>query len=234
MVFANNMRAFSLTLTDASTGAERREYVDAMGTTWVTGEKDDEFFIMLKNGDTRDAMCKIFVDDVDLGYLYKMPRTRTSAPLGVLKPGQSWADSNLIAHALKFVEKTRAPAGGEDEDGRLPSTGSVTVQWYHCEWDNNCVKSETTRSTSAWSNASSASSASIMHKKEQSQLRSEEGSTASTLINYPNGPTARCGELLATTTVQYTSDFGLAVRGLLSADETGMTTKRQKTAVVVD
>ena len=73
-----------------------------------------------------------------------------------------------------------------------------------------------------------------MHKKEQSQLRSEEGSTASTLIIDHNGPTARCGELLATTTVQYTSDFGLAVRGLLSVDETGMTSKRQKTVVVVD
>lgn len=230
MVFANNMCAFSLTLTDASTGEGRREYVDAMGTTWVKGEKDDEFFIMLKNGDTRDAMCKIFVDDVDLGYLYKMPRTRTSAPLGVLKSGQSWSDSNLISHALKFVEKTRAPAAGEDEDGRLPSTGSVTVQWYNCVWENNCVKPET-KTTSSWSGASSASS-STMHKKEQSQLRSEEGSTASTLINDPNAQTARCGELLATTTVQYTSDFGLAVRGLLSADETGMTAKRQKTVAV--
>lgn len=232
MVFTNNMRAFSLTLTDASTGAERREYVDAMGTTWVKGEKDEEFFIMLQNQDSRDAMCKIFVDGVDLGYLYKMPRTRTSAPLGVLKSGQSWSDTNLISHALKFVEKTRKPAGGEDEDGCLPSTGSVTVQWYNCEWDYSCVKSETARSTSSWSGLSASSSS--MHKKEQSQLRSEEGSMASTLINDPNAPTVRCGEFVATTTVQYTSDFGLAVRGLLSADETGMTAKRQKTVVVVD
>jgi hypothetical protein len=73
-----------------------------------------------------------------------------------------------------------------------------------------------------------------MHKKEQSQLRSEEGSTASTLTNDPNGPTARCGELLATTTVQYTSDFGLAVRGLLTANETGMSAKRQKIVVIND
>ena len=49
MVFADNMRAFSLALTDASTGEERREYVDAMGTTWVKGEKGYEFFILLKN-----------------------------------------------------------------------------------------------------------------------------------------------------------------------------------------
>lgn len=229
MVFADNMRAFSLTLTDASTGEERREYVDAMGTTWVKGEKDDEFFIMLKNQDTRHALCRIFVDDVDLGYSYKMPRTRTSAPLGVLKSGQSWSDSNLISHALKFVENARA--GEEDEeDGRLPSTGSVTVKWYHCMWEHNSVKSETSQTTSSWSGSSASSS--TMHKKEQSQLRSEEGSTASTLVNDPKAQTARCGELLATTTVQYTSDFGLAVRGLLSADETGMTAKRQKTVVV--
>lgn len=235
MVFADNMRAFSLTLTDASTGEERREYVDAMGTTWVKGEKGDEFFIMLKNQDTRDALCKIFVDDVDLGYSYKMPRTRTSAPLGVLKSGQSWSDSNLVSHALKFVEKARVGGEDDDEDGRsLPSTGSVTVKWYHCMWEHNTsVKSETSRTTSSWSGSKAASS-STMHKKEQSQLRSEEGSTASTLVNDPKGPTVRFGELLATTTVQYTSDFGLAVRGLLSADETGMTAKRQKTVVVVD
>lgn len=226
MVFANNMRAFSLTLTDASTGEERREYVDAMGTTWVKGEMDDEFFLVLRNQDTRDALCKIFVDGVDLGYSCTMPRTRTSVPLGVLKSGQSWSDSNLISHALKFVEKTRASIGDE-EDGRLSSTGSVIVQWYRCMWEYNSVKYEST--TTSWSGSSASSS---MHKKEQSQLRSEEGSTASTIANHPNGPTARCGELLATTTVQYTSDFGLAVRGLLSADETGMTAKRQKTVVV--
>ena len=233
MVFADNMRAFSLTLTDASTGEERREYVDAMGTTWVKGEKDDEFFIMLKNQDLRDALCQIFVDDVDLGYSYRVPRTRTSAPLGVLKSGQSWSDSNLISHALKFVERTRASTGKEDdEDGRLPSAGSVTVKWYHCIWEYNSVRSETSKTTSSWSGSNASSS--TMHKKEQSQLRSEEGSTASTLVNDPKGPTTRCGELLATTTVQYTSDFGLAVRGLLSADETGMTAKRQKTVRIVD
>lgn len=230
MVFADNMRAFSLTLTDASTGEGRREYVDAMGTTWVRGERDEEFFIMLRNQDTRDALCRIIVDDVDLGYSYKMPRTRTSAPLGVLKSGQSWSDSNLISHALKFVEKTRASSG--EEDVRLPSTGSVTVKWYNCMWEYSSVKSDTAQTTSSWPGSSAASSS--MHKKEQSQLRSEEGSTASTLLNDFKGPTARIGELLATTTVQYTSDFGLAVRGLLSADETGMTAKRQKTVVNVD
>ena len=229
MVFADNMRAFSLTLTDACTDEERREYVDAMGTTWVKGETDDEFFIMLKNQDTRDALCRIFVDGVDLGYSYTMPRTRTSAPLGILKSGQAWADSELIAHALKFVEQPRASIGDE-EDGRTPSSGSVTVQWYNCMWEYNSVTSEAT--TTSWSGSRAPSSA--MHTKEQSQLRSEEGSTASTLTNDPKGPTARCGELLATTTVQYTSDFGLAVRGLLSADETGTTAKRRKTVVVVD
>jgi hypothetical protein len=228
MVFANNMRAFSLTLTDASTGEERREYVDAMGTTWVKGENDDEFFIILKNQDTRDALCKIFVDGVNLGYSYRMPRTRTSAPFGVLKSGQSWSDSNLISHALKFVEKARASTGeGDDDDGHLPSTGSVTVEWYHCTLEYDSVKTVTSETTSSWSGSNASSL--TMHKKEQSQLRSEEGSTVSTLSNDPNGPTIRCGELLATTTVQYTSDFGLAVRGLLSADEVGMTAKRQKT-----
>lgn len=232
MVLADNMRAFSLTLTDASTGEECREYVDAMGTTWVKGEKGDEFFLVLKNQDTRDALCRIFVDDVDLGYSYTMPRTRTSAPLGILKSGQAWADSELIAHALKFVEKPRASVGEEDEeDGRTPSSGSVTVQWYNCMWEYNSVTSESKKTTSSWSGSRAPSSA--MHKKEQSQLRSEEGSTASTLTNDPNGPTARCGELLATTTVQYTSDFGLAVRGLLSEDETGTTAKRRKTVVVM-
>ena len=114
---------------------------------------------------------------------------------------------------------------------RLPSTGSVTVKWYNCMWEYNSVTSESKKTTSSWSGSRAPSSA--MHKKEQSQLRSEEGSTASTLTNDPNGPTARCGELLATTTVQYTSDFGLAVRGLLSEDETGTTAKRRKTVVVM-
>ena len=57
----------------------------------------------------------------------------------------------------------------------------------------------------------------------------EESFIWSTFDHTSNGPTARCGELLATTTVKYTSDFGLAVRGILSAEETGVYAKRQKT-----
>lgn len=224
------MRLMRLTLTDASTGKARREYVAADGTTWVMGERDHQFFIELSNQEQFDALCKIYVDGVNLGYSYTMPRTRTSAPLGVLKSGQSWSDPSLISHALKFVEKTRASSEVE-EDRRLPSTGSVTVEWYYCLWNNNSVKSETSKVTSTWTGSSASST---MHKKEQSQLRSEEGSAAATIVNDSNGPTARCGELLATTTVHYTSDFGLAVRGLLSAAETGMTAKRQKTVIVVD
>tara|TARA_B110001452_G_scaffold96877_1_gene80154 strand:- start:4477 stop:5166 length:690 start_codon:yes stop_codon:yes gene_type:complete len=229
MVHADS-HAFSLTLTNACTGGERREYVDTIGTTWVKGEKDEEFFLVLKNTDLCDTLCKILVDNVDIGYLYEMPQHGLSAPLGILKSGQSWSDSNLTSHAFKFVEKKRAPLapGDEDQDGRLPSSGSVIVYWYKCKWDYDSVKSET-RTTSSWSGAASASSS--MHKKEQSQLCSEEGSIASTLTVDLKGPTARCGELLATTTVQYTSDFGLAVRGLLSSEETGMTVKRQKIVV---
>ena len=225
------MRAFSLTLTHASTGEERREYVDSMGTTWVMGEKDDEFFFVLKNRDSRDALCKMFVDGVDLGYSFKMPRTRTSAPIGILKSGQSWSESELISHALKFVETASAPTE-VDEDGRLTSVGSVTVQWFSCMWDYTTVKAEHTAVTSSWSGASSVSS--HMHKKEQSQLLSGKGSVVSTFDHTSNGPTARCGELLATTTVKYTSDFGLAVRGLLSAEETGMSAKRQKTVLSME
>tara|TARA_B110001450_G_scaffold126537_1_gene119151 strand:- start:20246 stop:20944 length:699 start_codon:yes stop_codon:yes gene_type:complete len=230
MVFANNNKSsFSLTLTDAFTGAYRREYVDAMGTTWVKGEKDDEFFFVLKNEDSRDALCKILVDGVDVGYSYKMPRTQTSDPIGVLKSGQSWSDSKLISHALKFVEKKQNVADiKDDEDGRLPSMGSVTVQWYALKIDFDSTVSDQTKMTSSWSGTLDVSTSS-MHKKEQSQLRSEEGASASTLSNDPNGPIARFGDLLATTTLCYTSDFGLAVRGLLSADETGMSVKRQRT-----
>ena len=224
-------RTFSLTLTNASTGEERREYVDAMGTTWVEGEKGDEYFIMLKNQDVRDVVCKIFVDDQDLGYSYAVPSLGQSQPFGVLKSGQSVSDSNLISHALKFVEKPRTPAVDEDdEDGRLPSSGSVRVEWYQCTWVLKSIKSDTSQTTSSWSG--SRASSSTMHKKEQSQLRSEEGSTASTLSTNTAGRVGRAGQLYAVTTVMYTSNFGLAVRGLLSADETGMITKRQKTVVI--
>lgn len=231
------MRAFGVTLTQASTGDARHEYVDdGTGAAWVKGEEDDEFFIVLTNNDIRPTLCKVYVDGVHLGYDYQLTAGATTPPLGVLKSGQSLVNSNLIVHALKFVKRTRDEcAPGEDsDDRRLPSAGSVTVKWYNCIWDGdpNAMYGPV-HSTKSWQGAAPSSSA-TMHRKEQSKLRSEEGSTASALSNSSTGLRARCGELLDTTTIQYTSDFGLAVRGLLTEEETGMTAKRQKTCTTMD
>lgn len=227
---------FSFALTDASTGHERREYVDTSGTTWVKGEKGDEFFIILENKGPRDAFCKVLVDGVNIGFGYNMPRGRRSTPIGVLKSGQSWSDTNLIMHALRFVEKSRDTIQDEDDynDNRTPSAGSVTVEWYACEWDYSTVEEGMTTTTHSWSGKAAKASSSSMHKKEQSQLRSEEGSAASSISNNSKGPRAKRGELLASTPVQYTSDFGLAVRGLLAEEECGMSAKRQKTCISVE
>ena len=235
MVFAP-VRAFGVTLTQASTGDARHEYFDGTGAAWVKGEEDDEFFIVLTNNDTRPALCKVYVDGVHLGYDNQLPAGATTPPLGVLKSGQSFAESNLITHALKFVKRTRDEcAAGEDEDDhRLPSAGSVTVKWYNCIWDSDATY-DPVHTTRSWQGTASSSSSATMHKKEQSQLRSEEGSAASSLSNSSTGLRARCGELLDTVTVQYTSDFGLAVRGLLTKEETGMSAaKRQKTCITID
>ena len=232
MVFAP-MRGFGVRLTQASTGDARHEYFDGTGAAWVKGEEDDEFFIVLTNNDLRPALCKVYVDGVHLGYDFQLPASQTSPPLGVLKSGQSFGDSNLLSHALRFVKRARDECTAEDEDDRrIPSAGSVTVKWYNCVWDGPSHKTDPTLTTTSWRGASATSS--TMHKKEQSQLRSEEGSAASSLCNPSSGVRARCGELLDTITVQYTSDFGLAVRGLLTEEETGMTSKRQKTCITIE
>ena len=218
------MYSFAASLTNASTGEELRMYEDGAGQAWVKGEPGDEFFIRLNNDDARHALCGVRVDGVGIGYDMPVLGKTRSIPLGVLKSGPSWSDESLITHALKFVEQKREAVGNDEDEGRPPTSGTVTVQWYEYGPRAN-VANDTT--TAKWSGGKNAASG--MHKKEQSQLRSEEGSAASTLKNYP-GPRPRRGALLHTITVRYTSDFGLAVRGLLSREETGMSAKRLKTA----
>lgn len=88
------IRAFGVTLTQASTGDARHEYFDGTGAAWVKGEEDDEFFIVLTNNGTRPALCKVYVDGVHLGYDYQLTAGATTPPLGVLKSGQSFAFSS--------------------------------------------------------------------------------------------------------------------------------------------
>ena len=235
-----SIRAFSLSLTDAATGEVRREYADARSEdVWIKGEQGEEFFLRLKNDDTCDAVCIIHVDGVDLGYRITMPSRRESPLLGVPKSGQSWSDSTVMWHALQFVERKRDDDDGsrvdDDEDRRLPEVGSVKVDWYQCEYDRDRTLTTGTEAvTKPWPGNSSGVSSSTMHKKEQSQLCSKEGSSVAEFTNRPTAPFARRGPLLATTKILYTSDFGLAVRGLLSAEECGMAPKRHKRCTAVE
>lgn len=221
-----------VTLTHASTGDERREYTDGMGSSWVKGEDGDEFFVVLTNEGSRTVMCKVEVDGVYLGYDVVLPHNTTSPPVGVLKRGQSFSESRIISHALKFVERKRnETTEGDEEDRRFSPVGSVAVEWYTCKRDYCATEKSSDYTTTSWTGGSDRLPR-TMHKKEQSQLCSEEGSTVSTLSTSQDDRLAlHCGALITTTTVQYTSDFGLAVRGLLSEEETGMTTKRQRTSI---
>lgn len=224
--------SFGLTLVDAVTREPLKEYHDgSTGTTWVKGEPGDEFFVVVKCEVRDDVKCKIAIDGKDLGYNWVSHAPDTSPFLGPLKSGQtisSGDDDHLTTHALRFVRHEVSRDAESTETHSI--SGSVTASWYtaecdarsECSWKMDDWTPEETRVTSG-------------HAKDSSVLRTVAGSMPGSLNTSVHTHFWRGVDRLRTLEIKYTTDFGLAVRGLLSDEETrpvkDETPKRRKTDV---
>ena len=211
---------FVASVVDANDKTALTERTDSGGTVWVKGEPGDEFFVTIRQlyDIGHAATAHINVDGKDLGYSLVWKRGPfVSSPLGPPKSGQSWDDSDMVTHAFKFMRHV-APQPSADDERRVPAAGSVTVTFYRAvvSADQTAPRQDT---TSEWTGSTDTAVAS--HKKEQASLRAGVGSVpgrlpraADTFYDHK--------EVLATITIRYTTDFGIAVRGLYTPDEVNM------------
>ena len=217
---------FTLRLVDAFTKTDLNERVDSNGRTWVKGDGGDEFFVVVEN--LKDPMssikCCISVDGVDLGYTWISHCINKSTPLGPMKSGQTFASGNdLTAHAFRFVrhertkdevkDETTRETKNEERDRHIPESGTVTAVWYVATNMGNSIESHRTTDWTGQTNSKTSS-----HKKDQSTLHATVGSVPATLP-MKNSWDYDTGRELARATIHYTTDFGMAVRGLYSTDE---------------
>lgn len=214
---------FYVHLVDATTGMPLQERTDANGAVWVKGEPGDEFFVLVeqdaRGGPACDVSASIKVDGASLGYRPVWKRENlpfTSNLLGPAKTGQLSTDSDMVTHAFKFLRHETTQNGDDDDDRGEPTTGSVVVTFRRAVFSDEMRKNVTT--VSEWVGSDEAVVAS--NKKEQVALRAGVGSVPSRICVRPT--VVRAHEVLETVTVRYTTDFGIAVRGLYTPDEVNM------------
>lgn len=214
--------AFVASVVDAKDNTALKERTDAGGTVWVKGDPGDEFFVTIGQlfdlGHTVTA--HIEVDGKDLGYSMVWHRAPfVSDPLGPAKSGQSWRDGDMVSHAFQFMRHVASHSSTHDEEGRrAPAAGCVTVTFYRATVSADQTETET-ESTSEWTGSTEAVVAS--HKKEQASLRAGVGS-APGRVPRATAMFYDCHETLSTITIRYTTDFGIAVRGLYTHEEVNM------------
>jgi hypothetical protein len=215
VVVGNNV----LRIVDAVTLRPLKEYVDSEDRIWVKGDHGSEFFVIVetKNMDSPHIKCSIKVDGNDIGYAWIVHSPDVSPPLGPLKHGQRCeAGEKLTSHAFKFIEED-AVIGNEDTVP-LPPAGCVTAKWSAAV--ESGVPPPVKVDFNTWSE-SVIGAKGTSHKKDASIVRAGQGHTPSELPMYQSKQYSSTHDL-TTATVYYTSDFGLAVRGLLKNEETGM------------
>jgi hypothetical protein len=107
-----------------------------------------------------------------------------------------------------------------NEDGGFPAAGGITVTFYRATASAHQAEIKTETITSEW-RGSDETVAVASHKKEQSSLRAGIGTTLGRLPTASDVAYDR-HEVLATLNVRYTTDFGIAVRGLYTPEEVNM------------
>jgi hypothetical protein len=198
-----------------------RERVDKDGVTWCVGEPNKEFWIQMGQMHSWHAsLLYLEVDGADIGYSmsFKKHWIGTTNPLGAIKSGQDWNSTDpLTTHAFKFMRHDVVKDDNDEDDirGNTPA-GSITMYVHKCVPG---VKTELPQdgTTSAWT-PSSSTGANVTHKKEQAALRAGVGSTPGSLNAVSNDAIDDLGEVCRIT-IRYTTDFGMAVRGLYTEEE---------------
>ena len=208
---------FSLSLVDAVSGEELREYKADDTSTWVKGDPGEEFFIVVGcHMPPKSIVCALEVDGKDIGYNWICHRANTSMQLGPIKSGQEVGSctADIVTHAFRFVE-VDANGGGEAGDGNEegpPGHGTIVATWYNAEQ----VHTQTPPSScsfNAWEGDAEGSLLTTDNKKDCSVLRSTSGSMPGSLPVVSDSVYEK-RDKIGSLEIKYTTDFGIAVRGL--------------------
>ena len=207
---------FSVALVDAVTQEQLSEYTASDGSTWVKGEPGDEFFVSVQTEVSNfSVVCCIEVDGKDIGYTWVTHKADISPPLGPLKGGQSLSTSakDIVTHAFRFVElEANRTESNEADDDRVvpPGNGEVTAIWYTAR-ETGLLNSDL--KIGEWTGDRLEGDRLTDNKKDCSVLRSMNGSMPGSVPGV-SPRTYEKDEEIGRLSLKYTTDFGMAVRGL--------------------
>ncbi|EOD34446.1 hypothetical protein EMIHUDRAFT_363482 [Emiliania huxleyi CCMP1516] len=208
---ATGVAKFSLRLVDAATGEPLKEYTDSQGREWVAGEDDQEFFVELAN-EAGAGRVKAFVtvDGSSIGYNWQIVgEAASSSQLGPLKTGQQTAaGATVVAHAFKFKQADETGDDGEASEGAPPPYGRVEVSWKRATLSDVPTPTQGFQ-TAAWAGKGVSTSS---KKEGMGALKSSTGAAPTSLAWSSQSWTVH--DEVASATILYSSQFGLAVRGM--------------------
>lgn len=216
-------RGLLLKLVDAQSMEPLAERVDATGTAWVKGEPGAEFFVKVGRGleqMTADPIsAQILVDGKDLGYRALLRMLGSSRPLGPHKVRAEGPEPTQMAiHAFRFQRHEVAPRAPEEPAADAPpATGRVEAIFWRTQLRGR-VDPWGALQAPEWTEAPRGPRAAA-HKKDTAGLHAAAGTTLSTLQTSSN--TGVFLEEVGRLTLCYTTDFGMAVRGLYRPEEVG-------------
>lgn len=203
-----------LLLIDAETKQPLPEKVDRHGQTWVQGEPGNEFFVQVIHSlpPFTHVQANVQVDGKDLGYTWITQGPNASDLLGPNK------DDDTV-HSFKFV-RHEASYEGTEADLVMPSVGTVKAIWSTVyktakTWDDDGS------GLSHWTALDDNHHANAHNKKDWAALKAGVGSAPQHIAPmsdrvYEDGP------LIGSLTIHYTTDFGMAVRGLVDEEEANL------------
>jgi len=186
-------------------------YTDASGKSWVCGEPGNEFYARVtlqnKTEDPEYYRISVAVDGNTVGYDAVMEAHKNIRPPAVF--GIPKGDVKI--NAFKFVRHDLSSSSSSDDtmDAR-PGQGQVQLFVYKCD---RLGKFEETPSIvpDQWTATSAPSNSD--NKKDSSVLSAGKGNS-SKLLAAMSKYEYSFGSFVETQTLNYTTEFGLAVRGM--------------------
>ena len=202
---------FELVLIDAVTSLPLQEKTDALGRTWVKGDDGQEFFVQVNNSVLRRCGLEVdvYVDGHDVGYSWGSVSASESDFIGIPVPQCPFPK----VRAFKFE---RRDAHSDTPDRHVPGSGTVKAIWYETPVEAGAPMASD-RVERKWCDSHSETS---KHPKEASSLRATVGSCEHSMQMFEEGVWERL-RIVDSITIHYTSDFGMAVRGLYTRREAG-------------